>query len=118
MKQKRTFLVHKKNKRKSKNSSEDERNERKESFGGRIMPMIQGAVAAKLVRGVKHQTPERLELTENDVYRELTYRDLQKMKFQDIERYLLVVLRCCCTCTCTYCCMRMCSSVGTSSKIF
>ena len=55
-------------------------------WGGKIAPIIQDVVAAKLITGAKYQKEERLEDTEADVHRDLTYRDLERMKFQDIER--------------------------------
>ena len=55
-------------------------------WGGKIAPIIQDVVAAKLITGAKYQKEERLEDTEADVHRDLTYRDLERMKFQDMQR--------------------------------
>ncbi|XP_063691726.1 uncharacterized protein LOC134824014 isoform X10 [Bolinopsis microptera] len=63
----------------------DNDNDEKKKSGWSVGDMVKGAVAGSLLTGMKHKKEGKMEATEDDVHRELTMRDLEKMKFQDFR---------------------------------
>ena len=63
----------------------DSDSDEKKKSGWSVGNMVKGAVAGSLLTGMKHKKEEKLEATEDDVHRDLTLRDLEKMKFQDFR---------------------------------